>query len=77
MPGTSAKNYALSPAGADLGLTGGDPQDEETEDEKKKRLAQIAAQQKNDPAGLAVGMLGLGMGGAVGRVMGGQTGRYW
>lgn len=41
MPPTSAKNDPLSPAGVDLGLTGNTPgHDEETEEEKRKRLEQ-------------------------------------
>ena len=46
MPQTSAKNTPLSYSGADLGLVGNTPaMDEETEEEKKKRLALQAKQQ--------------------------------
>lgn len=63
MPATSQKNMPLSAAGADLGLTGDNgPETEETDDEKKKRLA--AMQRSSAPQnGLAVQMLlGSGVG---------------
>ncbi len=52
MPQVGMKNLALSPAGADLGLTGQRmPGDMESEEEKRKRLAAMA---------MGTGMNGLG-----------------
>lgn len=63
MPPISEKNLPLSAAGADLGLSGGDTLDQETEEERKKRLAMLAKSQAANPMSLASQMLLGGAGG--------------
>lgn len=56
----SQKNYALSPAGADLGLQSDTPAvGDETEEERRKRLLQVQKQQDGNPAMAKAGPLGL------------------